>query len=135
MEQLFSEVFEGGGTPDAQPGSESGPWEPHVDIWETDGDWFLSVDLPGVEEQHVTVELVENQLSIRGKRETRPSGEHAKISVTERPWGNFSRTFPLPANLKKEMIQAEFRNGVLTIAVPKDESARTSSIKVKIRTV
>jgi HSP20 family protein len=135
MERLFSEVFEGGGSPDTEPASASASWGPDVDIWETDGEWFLSADLPGVEEQDVTVELVDNQLSIRGKRETHRSGERAKISLVERPRGNFSRTFPLPPHLKKEMIQAEFQNGVLTITIPKHESAPTNSIKVKIRTV
>ncbi|NLI83418.1 MAG: Hsp20/alpha crystallin family protein [Deltaproteobacteria bacterium] len=134
MERLFSEVFEEAGTQGlkAPPGEPS--WEPTTDLWETKEEWVFSMDLPGVDEQEVSVEIAENRLIIRGKRETVPSNEGTRISFSERPRGVFERSFAIPPNVMREGIEAKFGGGVLTVTVPKEQTEEAAAIKVKIRT-
>jgi HSP20 family protein len=134
MEVLFSESFkaEQGEKDLPDSGVEPELWEPSVDIWEAPDLWLLIADLPGVADEDLHVELAEKQLTIRGKRKTSPGREEIKAAQLERPVGSFSRTFILPGDAQVESVKAEFKHGVLTVAVSRDIESPITAQKVQV---
>ncbi len=104
-----------------------------MDVWEGADLWFLIADLPGVADEDLHVELAEKKLTIRGNRERSPGHEKIKAVQLERPAGTFSRTFTLPEDAQEESVKAEFRNGVLTVAVSKTCGHQVTSQRVQVR--
>lgn len=100
-------------------GSEDAPgWTPAVDLYETGDRFVLSIELPGLVRDQIKIELQHDTLTVRGDRPvTREEG--AQFHRVERGHGPFSRSFPLPQPVDADAIAAEFRDGVLTIVVPK----------------
>ena len=135
MEVLFSESFKEEQDP-ADPSDiavDARPWEPAMDIWESAGLWLLAADLPGVADEDFHVEIAEKHLTIRGHRKTSPSHEKMKAAQIERPAGTFLRIFNLPEDAEKESIKAEFKRGVLTVAVSKVIGSERTRQKVPVR--
>jgi len=134
MDSLFHESFEERDDEclEMEPQADVGAWHPPVDIFENDKEWMMLADLPGILEQDVTVEIVDSRLLISGERKTFRPGNNLRISQMERSEGRFSRAFLLPANIHKEEINAELKQGVLKITVPKStlaESPRKVTVK------
>lgn len=105
-------------------------WCPTVDIKDTDKEMIFMVDLPGVDEKDIVVELVGDVLAIRGSRERKEEERREDYVRMEREYGTFQRTFTLNFAAKPEEIVAEHRDGVLKVCVPKAEPAHTHRIKV-----
>jgi HSP20 family protein len=100
-------------------GSADAPgWSPAVDLYETPDRFVLSAELPGLAREHLTIELQHDTLLLRG---VRPHAERPDVRFhrVERGHGAFSRAFVLPAPVDQAAISAEFRDGVLTVVVPK----------------
>ncbi len=100
-------------------GSADAPgWSPAVDLYETPDRFVLSAELPGLTREHLTIELQQDTLVLRG---VRPHAERpdARFHRVERGHGAFSRAFTLPAQVDAAAISAEFRDGILTVVVPK----------------
>ncbi len=135
VDSLISEVFSVGSPSDNEKSDEpmSEWWEPQTDIGETPHGWFLVADLPGVLEENLKVEMVENRITIEGKRESLASTKDLKMYQTERSYGIFRRSFDLPPNMKKESITAELKNGVLSISIMKDDQAPERPFKVAVK--
>jgi HSP20 family protein len=135
MEALYSKSFraEAAGPDRVDAEANSDQWKPLVDIWESNREWLLIADLPGVAEEDLQVELVENELAIRGKRKTATVLDGMKGVQIERPEGRFSRSFVLPEDTCEEAIKAEFKHGVLTVSVLKDRGSQATSQKVRVR--
>jgi len=135
MEFLFSESFKAElnqtGSPDAAVGLEL--WEPSMDIWESDGLWLVTADLPGVADEDLHVEIAERRLTIRGNRRTSVADEGMNPVQIERPAGTFVRTFNLPEDAQEQSIKAEFRRSVLTVAVSKTLGPEATPQKVRVR--
>jgi HSP20 family protein len=135
MELLFSESFK---AEQSQEGSTDtalghGLWEPSMDIWESDSLWLVTADLPGVADEDLHVEIAERRLTIRGNRKTLAVHEAMSPAQIERPAGTFLRTFNLPEAAEEQSIKAEFRRGVLTVAVSKTLGPEATPQKVRIR--
>lgn len=111
-------------------GSESAltTWAPPVDIYETEHELVLKADLPEIDEKKLDIRVENNVLTIRGERKF-----EKKVSV-ERAYGAFSRSFALANTVNTEAIQATYRNGVLTLTIPKREEAKPKQIKVNVNT-
>ena len=105
-------------------------WHPEVDIRETDKDLVIAVDLPGLEKKDVSLSLENNVLTIKGERKFEHE-EHESYYRLERAYGVFSRTFTLPRNVKANAVNANFKNGVLIVTLPKVEEARPKQIEIK----
>ena len=105
-------------------------WHPTVDIKETDEELTLMVDLPGLEKKDVQLSLENNVLTIKGERRFEHE-EKENFYRLERAYGVFSRTFTLPRNVKADAVDASFKNGVLTVSLPKVEEARPKQIEIK----
>mgnify|MGYP000888406771 FL=1 len=94
-------------------------WTPAADVVETARTFLVTVELPGVEREHVVVELRGQSLLIHGERRFEKDAAGCVYQILERSYGPFSRKFPLPKGVDRQGIEATFRNGLLLIAIPK----------------
>jgi HSP20 family protein len=123
MDSLFLESFSEPEDESSEAQIEAETWLPLVDIIESEQEWILYADLPGVLEEDLRVEVSEFQLLIAGERKTIYAPEGSSISKVERPEGAFSRIFTLPRNIRKNEINAKLKHGVLMVAVPKERAS------------
>lgn len=107
-------------------------WVPTVDIAETEKEYVIKADLPGVTREQVKVTVENGLLSLSGERKSEKEEKGEKVHRVERTYGNFLRTFTLPEGTDAAKITAEFKEGVLTVRLPKDETARPQSVTVKV---
>ena len=107
-------------------------WRPAVDISEDDSGYKIVADLPRVDKNHVKLTFVDSVLTIEGERSTEEKSEGTKAHLVERVYGKFVRSFRLPEDANGEAIEANFRDGVLTVTVPKREETKPKSIEIKV---
>src|SRR5215210_105611 len=118
-----------GGAPSATNGHSS-TWLPAVDVWETEKELVLSFDLPGIPEDKISVELDDNVLTVTGERERKDERSSDRFYRYERRFGQFARSVTLPTGVKEEEINADYRDGVLEIRVPKPEEPKPKRIQI-----
>jgi HSP20 family protein len=104
---------------------------PAVDVSEDEKGYTISVELAGVKREDVSVEVHENVLSIRGEKKSERAEKQDKTHWVERSYGSFSRSFTLPPTAVSEELKATFREGVLTIEIPKKEEVKPRQIAIK----
>jgi HSP20 family protein len=108
-------------------------WAPSVDIEEEEDSYKIKADLPGVDKKDIDVKMENGMLSIRGEKHTETeSGKGSKRHRTERFHGSFARSFTLPNSVQADKIDAAYKDGVLTLVIPKSEQARPKSIDIKV---
>jgi len=107
-------------------------WAPAVDIYETEDELVVKADLPDVSEKDLDVRIENNTLTIRGERKFEKKVEEENYLRVERTYGSFSRSFSLPNTVNSEAIKAEYKNGVLTIELPKRAESKPKQIKVNV---
>jgi HSP20 family protein len=118
MNRLFNNLFD---TPTAGFGSVTRSWIPAVDIVETDDDYVLRADLPGLTEQDISIELHNDVLTVSGERKSEHEERRHGYYRVERSSGSFRRSVRLPEGVSPESIRATFERGVLEVIVPKPE--------------
>ena len=106
-------------------------WAPSMDISEDDDQFTITVELAGGNKDDVTLEIHENVLTIRGEKRSEREDKNEQRRYVERSYGSFSRSFGLPANANADGVHASFKDGVLTVTVPKREEAKPKAIAVK----
>jgi len=106
-----------------------------VDIYETGNELVVKADLPDVSEKDLDVRIENNTLTIRGERKFEKKVEEENYLRVERTYGSFSRSFSLPNTVNSEAIRAEYKNGVLTVELPKRAESRPKQIKVNVTNV
>jgi HSP20 family protein len=126
MNRIFQETMQG--WPASTDGG--GTWMPAADIFETENDLLVKVDLPGVDPKQTDVRVENNVLTIRGERQLEEETNKENFHRVERTYGTFSRSFTLPASVNADKIQANYKNGVLSITLPKAEQARPRRIQI-----
>lgn len=107
-------------------------WSPAVDIYETENELVVKADLPDVSEKDIDVRVENNLLTIRGERKFEKSVSEDNYLRVERSYGTFSRSFSLPNAVNAEAIHAEYKNGVLTVTMPKREESKPRQVKVAV---
>ncbi len=107
-------------------------WSPSVDISEDDKDYLVKAELPEVKKEDVKVSVENGVLTITGERKFEKEERNKKYHRIERAYGNFTRSFALPEAVKAEKVSAEFKDGILHVRLPKDESAKPKSIEIKV---
>ena len=110
---------------------ETADWHPAADVYDTEGAYLIAVDLPGVERSGLEIDFDEQKLVIRGTRTIEKSEDKGKGRVN-RPYGRFRRSFTVPPNVAHDGIQAEYRDGVLEITLPKRNETRGQRIQIKV---
>jgi HSP20 family protein len=106
-------------------------WSPAVDVAENDNSYAISVELPGAKREDVTVEVHGDVIEVRGEKRSEREEKDERRHVIERSYGSFSRSFSLPANADAERIAASFKDGVLTIDVPKAQESKPKQVDIK----
>lgn len=108
-----------------------GEWRPKVDISETRDTVVVKAELPGVDQQDIAISLQDNVLTIRGEKEEEAVGKDKRYHRVERSCGPFSRVMRLPATVDGGTASAEFKDGVVTVFLPKASGATGTTIPVK----
>jgi HSP20 family protein len=121
MNRLFDDVFRGFGSPGLSPSREGRLGWPKVELSETDKALTVSAELPGMSEKDVQVEIANGVLTIRGEKKAEHKGEGRYFS--ERYYGAFERQIPLD-DVQEDKVEAAFKNGVLTVSLPKSDTPR-----------
>lgn len=113
------------------PSQRPAPLAPAVDVTEDEKSYAITVELPGVKKDDVTVEVHENVLSIRGEKKTEREEKKDKTHWLERTYGSFSRSFTLPPSAVAGDLKATFKDGVLSLEIPKKEEVKPRQISIK----
>ena len=100
---------------------------PVLDVRETDDEYLVMADLPGIKSEDVTIEVNEQMLTISGSR---PAVETGEAQTLERPYGTFARSLTLPAGVDSDSIAADYSDGVLTLHIPKPLEAKPKTIAI-----
>lgn len=108
-------------------------WSPTVDIEESDTEYLIRADVPGVDKKDIDVRLDNGVLSITGEKHTeKETGKGTKHHRTERYNGSFARRFTLPTAVKTDKVDATYKDGVLSLTIPKAEEAKPKAIEIKV---
>ena len=109
-------------------------WAPPVDVYETEHDVVLKAELPGVDPKEVEVRVEDGTLYLKGERKFENEVKQDNYHRIERAYGSFVRSFPLPSSVDAEKANAQYKNGVLTLTLPKREEAKPKTIKINTAT-
>lgn len=107
-------------------------WAPLVDISEDDKEYVVKTELPEVKKEDVKVTVEDGVLSIAGERKFEKEEKGRKYHRIERAYGSFQRSFTLPEGADGTKVNAEFKDGVLTVRLPKSEKAKPKTVEVKV---
>jgi HSP20 family protein len=107
-------------------------WSPAVDIYETENELVLKADLPAIDEKDLDIRIENNTLTVRGERKFEKQVNEDNYLRVERSYGSFSRSFSLPNTINTEAIRAEYKNGVLTVQMPKRAESKPKQVKVNV---
>ena len=126
MNRLFDDAF----SSREQGDLTAGTWSPSVDIHEKDKELVLTAEIPGVKEEDVDVEIEDNVLTLRGKKEFEKETKEDDYHRIERSYGSFYRSFTLPTNVDRDKIEANFDDGLLRITMPKKPELKPKKVNV-----
>ena len=107
-------------------------WNPAVDVKENEKSYVLTADIPGLTKKNVKINVSNGVLTVHGERKEEKENKDGKFYYRERHIGSFSRSFQLPETVNDDSIQASFKNGVLSIEIPKLEESLPKNREVKI---
>lgn len=107
-------------------------WAPAVDIQETDKEYLIKAELPEMKKEDVKVEVLDGVLTIEGERTQEKEEKGKKFHKVERSYGKFVRQFALPTEVEGAKVQAEYKDGVLSVHLPKTAAAKPTAVTVKV---
>ena len=107
-------------------------WAPPVDIYETEHELVVKADIPDIKPEELDIRVENNILTIRGERKFEKEVNENNYLRVERSYGSFSRSFSLANTVNADAIKADYKNGVLTLSIPKREEAKPKQIKVNV---
>ena len=132
LQERMNRVFEdaaGRGWKNDEP-SATTSWSPAVDIYETDNEITLQAELPGVDRKDIALQLENNVLTLKGERRFEKETNQENYHRIERSYGGFSRAFTIPSGVEEDKIRADYKDGILKIALPKKEQVKAKQIKI-----
>jgi HSP20 family protein len=107
-------------------------WTPALDLYEDKDNLFVKVELPGMKREEIEVSLHEGSLSISGERKSEQKHQNADVYRAERFFGRFQRTVVLPTPVASDKVKAQYKDGILTVTLPKTEEAKPKHIDVNV---
>lgn len=108
-------------------------WSPAVDIYESENEIIVQAELPGVDRKDITLHLEKNVLTLKGERRFEKETKQENYHRIERSYGGFSRSFSIPAIVDEEKIRADYKDGILKIALPKKEQVKPKQIQIEAK--
>ena len=138
VEREFNRMFNSLGTrfgvikKDGDQEYENAVWMPLSDIYEDKDTYKIKADLPGIKRNDVKIAYSNGELSISGERVQETETKDAKCHRVERTFGKYYRSFTLPNEIKEDKIKAEFKDGQLTITIPKADEIKPKEIEISV---
>ena len=133
VEELFDRALRGFAPP-ADPDADRTTWlSPRLDMREGDDGYTVTAEMPGLDEKELKLELSDGYLTIEGEKKAERDDDKGGFHLVERSFGTFKRSLQVPADVDVEGIDAAFRNGVLTVALPKKEEAKATVRKIAVK--
>jgi HSP20 family protein len=108
-------------------------FEPRVDVKETNENYIVKADLPGISPEQIKVEAHQGRLTISGERSKEVVKDEEHVHRVERFFGRFERSFQLPQDANDDQIQAKFEKGVLEVVIPKSAKAKPKTIAIEAK--
>jgi HSP20 family protein len=131
LARMFDRMF--GSVPSETGTGESlSQWDPAVDIFDKGSELMLQFEVPGMSKEDIQIRLENNVLMVQGERKRESEIKKEHFYRAERSYGTFSRSFTLPGTVDVNKIQAQYKDGVLTVTVPKAKEAQPRHIEVKV---
>ena len=130
INRIFSESF--GQTRDLDDEMSLCSWKPAVDIYESENGIVLKAELPGITKKDISVEIKDNVLTLKGERHADPQIREEKYYRRERCFGTFQRSFTLQERIQPDLIKASFKEGVLTVEIPRPEEEKPKRVTVTV---
>lgn len=140
IDRLFDDAFRNFGFPSLGTGrlfpslAQTGWLKPTLDLEATDKEYTISVELPGVEANEVKLELVNDTLRVSGEKKQEKEEKEKDFYRMERSYGSFQRVLSLPEDADQENIKAVFKNGVMTITLPRKSLALSEVKQIEVKT-
>lgn len=106
-------------------------WSPSADISETEKEYLIRAELPGLKKEDVKVTLSDGAITIEGERKQQKEEKNERFHRVESSYGSFTRTFSLPDNIKADAVRCESKDGVLTVHIPKTEQKKPKEIAIQ----
>jgi len=106
---------------------------PVVNVEETENDFHILAELPGMDKKDIQISIEDGTLSINGEKKNVKESKDKNYHRVERSYGKFHRSFKLPNGIDLEKIDADYKNGILNISLPKSEEAKPKQIEVKVK--
>jgi len=106
---------------------------PAVDIAETEKAYEITAELPGMDEKNVEVKVADGVLTIKGEKQEQKEEKKKDYYLSERSYGSFQRSFQVPDGVDADKIEASYKNGVLTVTMPKSAEAQKSAKKITVK--
>ncbi|MBL26796.1 MAG: molecular chaperone Hsp20 [Rhodospirillaceae bacterium] len=137
MNRLFDDFLGGWPAPSRGEGRTAGQaggmLMPQIDVSEADGGYKLTAELPGIPEKDIDVSVADGVVTIKGEKKEEKEEKKKDYHVSERRYGSFQRSFRLPPDVDEGKIAASFKNGVLTLDMPKSAEAKASRKKIEVK--
>jgi HSP20 family protein len=131
MDRLFDDFFDLAPFSDVE--DRLGAFSPSVDVTEIDNQVQVTAELPGLTEDDIDLSLSQNVLTIRGEKKEEQEERDQNYHRIERSYGSFQRNIPLPVEVEAEQVEASFKNGVLTVTMPKTAQAQQERKKIEVK--
>lgn len=131
LQEQMNRLFESS-MPNRGDNSALTTWAPAVDIYETENELVLKAELPDINQKDLDIRVENNMLTIRGERKFENQVKEDNYLRIERTYGSFSRSFGLPNSVNTEAIKADYRNGVLTVELPKRAESKPKQVKINL---
>ena len=128
INRVFDDAFDGG----RWPVGDGTMFAPQVDVTDTDKEVKICAELPGIEAKDLDVNVTEDMLTISGEKRSERSSDEKGRYWTERSYGSFERTIPLPTEVDADKAETEFKNGVLRITLPKRPDGKMRAKKINV---
>jgi HSP20 family protein len=134
MNRIFDDFFRGWDVaPSELPGGGFGFFQPSIDVKQGESEIVVKAELPGLDEKDIEVLLTDAALTIRGEKREEKEEKGKTYYHMERSYGSFNRVIPLPADIDQKKVQAQFKNGVLSITLQKTQEAKAKGKKIPIK--
>ena len=128
MNRLFEDML----APSPRDDSFGAAFSPAAEIEETEDSYLLKLEVPGMEPGDIDIEVTAEAVSIKGERKTETKEESGGMTRTEFRYGQFQRVIPLPGRINNQDVSADYKNGILHLALPKAEEEKNRVVKVNV---
>jgi HSP20 family protein len=109
-------------------GVETADWYPAADVYESEGEYIVAIDLPGIDRSTLDITIDDDRLTVKGKRTEKDLAQQ----ISECPRGNFLRTFSVPSSVDQNDVKADYKDGVLKVRLPLQPERKSQRIEIKV---